>query len=74
MNKQDFLEAMEIISENHSTKIEINHVGSDKCVGDIGRSNFTIHITDCCGAVITNLKLNSYILSMKNGKTSINKF
>lgn len=74
MNKQDFLEAMEIISENHSTKIEINHVESDKCVGDIGRSNFTIHITDCCGAVITNLKLNRYTLSMKNGMTSINKF
>ena len=73
MQLKTFLKAIEIISVNHSTRIYINkpHNGF---VGELGSSKFTIDISDCCGAVINNLKENGFNLSMKNGLTSVDYF
>ena len=73
MNKVDFLEAIKIISQNHSTKLIINHVEPNGQVSPVLASP-TISITDCCASVISNLKEAGFSLSMQNGMTTVSKF
>lgn len=73
MKAIDFLEAIKIISKNHSTKLVINHVEPNGQVSPVLESP-TISITDCCASVINNLKDAGFSLSMQNGMTTVSKF
>lgn len=73
MKLDNFLKAMTIMSENHDTKIVINHVNKNGQVSPILESP-TIQIIDCCGAVINALKKSGFSLSMQNGMMSIDDF
>jgi len=73
MKVEDFLEAIKIISKKHSTKLEINHVEPNGQVSKFLESP-TISITDCCASVINELKDAGYSLSMKDGKTILNRY
>ena len=73
MKNQDFLNALSIIGQHHSTKIIINEP-IDSFVGELGQSKFTIKITDCCASVFNKLRAADFSLSMQNGTTSIDKY
>ena len=72
MKKQDFLNALSIIGQHHSTKIIINKP-IDSFVGESGK-DFTIHITDCCASIFIKLIQAGFAPSMQNGTTSIDKY
>ena len=63
MKKVDFMLALEILSENHTTKITINQP-IDHFVGNLGKSEWTIHINRCVPAVTAKLIQAGYMLSM----------
>ena len=69
---ETFLQAIEIISKNHSTKIIINKP-KDNFVGGLGSSEFKIGIIDCCASVINNLTREGFSLSMTDGITEVTK-
>ena len=71
MEKQDFLTTLNIISENHTTKIVINK--ADGFVGELGKTEFTIHLIDCCASVVDKLKKADYMLSMNKGYLLVHK-
>jgi hypothetical protein len=73
MNKSEFLTALSIIGQHHSTKVIIN-LPTNGHVGDLGHSQWTIHITDCCASVFNKLRAADFSLSMQNGMTSICKY
>jgi hypothetical protein len=73
MKKEAFLKAIEIISVNHSTQIYINKPDNN-FVGSLGSSEFSIKITNCCPSVINNLIKEGYLLSMKDGYTSVSYY
>ncbi len=72
MEKQDFLKALEIISECHSTEMVINKP-TDSFVGDLGTTKFTIGIKNCCAGVVNRLKKADYMLSMNEGLLTVDK-
>ena len=71
MKESQFLKAITILSINHSTKILINKPNNGH-VGNLGSTEFTIDIIDCCASVMNNLIDKGYYLSMKDGLTSVN--
>tara|TARA_R110002126_G_scaffold13_3_gene249 strand:- start:2422 stop:2643 length:222 start_codon:yes stop_codon:yes gene_type:complete len=73
MNNQEFLTAMNIIGQHHSTKVIINQPINGS-VGDLGHTKWSIHITDCCASVFNKLRAAEFSLSMENGMTSISKY
>jgi hypothetical protein len=73
MNANDFTQAIQIISKNHSTEVIINHVEPNGQVSPVLASP-TIHIKTCCASVINNLKDAGFSLSMQNGMLSVTKF
>lgn len=70
MNKQDFLQAIEIISMHHTTNLVINKPVNGT-IGNLCTSEFSIHVTDCCASVVNKLKEAGYSLSMNNGGMSV---
>ena len=73
MNKNDFLNALEILSSNHSTKLVINKA-INGFVGTLGKDKWTIHITECCASVIDKLKNEGYRLSMSKYGLDVDKY
>ena len=73
MKESQFLKAITILSINHSTKILINKPNNGY-VGNLGSTEFTIDIIDCCASVMNNLIDKGYYLSMKDGLTSVNHY
>ena len=57
---------MEIIINHHSTKVEINKAQPGGYI-DTHSDNVRLHIKDCCGSVINDLKEAGFSLSMDNG-------
>ena len=51
---KNFLEAIEIISANHSTQLFINKP-YDSYVGELGKTEYSIRIKDCCASVMNDL-------------------
>jgi len=79
MNSKQFVTAIGIIAKNHSTQLFINKpLGSDaqfgNSIGNLGVTEYTIRIKDCCASVIKNLINEGYSLSMQDGLTSVNKY
>lgn len=63
LNSKDFTTALEIISKHHSTELAIN-TPRNNFVGNIGQTEFRLHIKKCVPAVINNLVKEGFILSM----------
>lgn len=72
MTQEQFNEAMEIIVHHHSTKVSINlpenHFG-----GDVGRSKFRLHITECVPSVVNKLIGAGFMLSMTSEGLEVDK-
>lgn len=73
LNKEQFFQALEIISRNHSTSVVIN-LPQDGFVGDMGKDYYRIHIKECCPSVINNLLKENYSLSMGNNGLEVLKY
>ncbi len=70
MKTKNFVEAMNIIADHHSTEIEINPVKENEQVDLSNR----IVITGCCASVITKLIDAGFSLSIDEGKLSIDDY
>ena len=73
MKKVDFMNAIEILSQNHTTKITINQP-KNNFVGKLGESEWTIHITRCVPAVVNKLIDKGYSLGMAEDGLEVYKF
>lgn len=63
LNIKDFTTALEIISKSHSTELAIN-IPKNNFVGNMGQTEFRLHIKKCVPSVINNLIQVGYILNM----------
>ncbi len=63
MKQGPFTRAIELISEHHSSQISINLPKND-FVGDLGKTEWTIHINKCVPSVINKLIQEGFLLSM----------
>lgn len=63
LNIKDFTTALEIISKSHSTELAIN-IPKNNFVGNIGQTEFRLHLKKCVPAVINSLIKEGFILSM----------
>lgn len=72
MKKEAFFHAIEIISKHHTSKITINQPINGFC-GDLGTGKWTIHIQECCPAVINELLSEGFMLGMGQYGLSVSK-
>lgn len=73
MKAVDFLEAVAILTKNHSNEIIVNKsTGHGSTTGN--EVEPTLHITNCTASAINNLKEAGFSLSMDNGFMSVSKF
>ncbi len=63
MTREQFNEAMKIIVHHHSTKVSIN-LPKNHFVGDVGQSEFRLHITECVPSVVNKLIDAGFMLNM----------
>lgn len=63
MKKEDFLQAIQILSEHHTSEIVINQP-INHFIGDLGTTKWTIHIKKCVPAVVDRLVEAGFMLSM----------
>lgn len=71
MKPENFIEAIRILTKNHSNRVIINHV---KKFVDTNEHKPKLHITDCCASVIDELKDAGFALSMRNGMLSVDDY
>lgn len=69
MKATDFVNAIQIISAHHNTRISIN-----ECVNDHVSNVYPILIHECCPAVIDELVAAGYSLGMVAKGLSVDKF
>lgn len=72
MNFDQFNTAILIISGNHSSIVKIN-TPKDRFVGNMGTSEFRLHITQCVPSVIDKLVKAGYMLSMTEDGLLVDK-
>ena len=63
LNSKDFTTALEIISKDHSTELTIN-TPKNNFLGNMGQSEFRLHIKKCVPLVVNNLIQAGYLLKM----------
>lgn len=63
LNSKDFTTALEIISKDHSTELAIN-TPKKLFLGNMGQSEFRLHVKKCVPSVVNNLIKAGYILNM----------
>lgn len=63
MTLEQFNNAMAIIAQHHSTEVKIN-MPKNRFVGNLGNTEFSLHITKCCASVVNKLTAKGYSLSM----------
>lgn len=63
MTHEQFNDAMDIIARHHTTNVSIN-LPKDHFVGNIGTSEFRLHITECVPSVINELVAAGFMLDM----------
>lgn len=63
LNSKNFTTALEIISRYCSTELVIN-TPENNFVGNMGQSEFRLHIKKCVPSVVNNLIQAGYILNM----------
>ena len=73
MKVVDFLEAVAILTKNHSNEIIVNKsTGHGSTTGN--EANPTLHITNCTASAVNNLKEAGFTLSMNGGFMTVEKF
>ena len=73
MKPENFLEAVAILTKNHSNEIIVNKsTGHGSSTGDV--TNPTLHITNCTASAINNLKEAGFSLSMNDGFMSVEDY
>ncbi len=73
MKAVDFLEAVAILTKNHSNEIIVNKsTGHGSTTGN--EAEPTLHITNCTAAAVNNLKAAGFTLSMNGGFMTVEKF
>jgi len=72
LTQKDFIQALSIISDYHTTQILINKP-KDSFV-DTSSEKVRLEIIDCVPAVINQLKRAGYSLSMNSGKLLVDKW
>jgi len=72
MDKKTYLQAIEIISEYHTSKITINQP-KDGFVGSMGIEKWTIHITKCVPGCVEKLIKSGFHLSMNEDGLQVDK-
>lgn len=73
MKPSNFLEALTIVSANHSNTVIINKsTGNGTTTGTA--SNPSLHIQDCTGAALHNLVKAGFSLSMDNGLMNVQDY
>ena len=60
---KQFQEAIAIIGQYHSTEIKIN-TPKNGFVGELGRTQYSIHITKCCAGLTRALHKASFDIDM----------
>ena len=73
MNKQDFLQAIEIIAKHHTTSVVINKP-ANSTLGNLCSTEFSIDIVGCCANVVNKLKEAGFTLSVRNGAMQVDKY
>lgn len=63
MTREQFNDAIRIISQHHTTKVSIN-LPENNFVGGIGQTKFRLHLTECVPSVINKLVESGFMLSM----------
>lgn len=63
MTREQFNEAMDIIVGHHTTKVSIN-LPQNNFVGNMGATEFRLHITECVPSVISELVIAKFMVSM----------
>lgn len=69
---KQFQEAIAIIGQYHSTEIKIN-TPKNNFVGELGRTQYSIHITKCCAGLTKDLHHAGYSLDMDENGMNIFK-
>lgn len=72
LNSKDFTTALEIISKDHSTELAIN-TPRNNFLGNMGKSEFRLHIKRCVPSVINKLIQAGYLLNMGPEGLGVNK-
>lgn len=73
MKAQDFIKAIEILTDHHSNEVIINKsTGHGSTTGN--SSEPTLHIKNCVGSVVNKLISNGFSLSMHDGLMTIDKY
>lgn len=73
MKKQDFIKAVEILTEHHSNEVIINKVEPNGQVSPVLESP-TIHIKKCVPSVVNSLIAAGYSLGMHDGLMTVDKY
>ena len=68
---KQFQEAIAIIGQYHSTEIKIN-TPKNNFVGELGRTQYRIHITKCCAGLTKALHKAGFYIDM--GEDGMNVF
>lgn len=63
MTREQFNEAMDILVRHHTTKVSVN-LPSNHFVGNIGTTQFRLHITECVPSVVQQLIGAGFMLNM----------
>ncbi len=73
MTIEQFNVAMAAIARHHSTHISVN-VPKNNFVGNLGKSEYSIHITQCCASLVANLEQLGYSLSMDADGLNVDRY
>lgn len=72
MTSEHFTKAIEIISKHHSSVVKIN-TPKNGFAGNLGETEFRLHITQCVPSVVNRLAEAGYMLSMTEDGLLVDK-
>lgn len=73
MTLEQLTQVITSIARFHTTKITINQP-LNGFVGNLGKTEYSMHITGCCAAVVDVLKTAGYNLSMDENGLNVDKY
>ena len=73
MKPENLLEAVKILSKNHSNEIVVNHVEEGGQV-TANEENPTLHVYNCTASAVNNLKKAGFTLSMDQGLMCVDDY
>lgn len=72
MTSEQFTNAIKIISKHHSSVVKIN-TPKNGFAGNLGETEFRLHITQCVPSVVNRLVEAGYMLSMTEDGLMVDK-